>query len=181
MGCCELLSFLSIFGIQHNSLFIRLYAAPVVNCFHFWVSLGYNTTFLAPGYKVLMLWIAFIFEYLWDTTQQSTLMVICFIGCELLSFLSIFGIQHNHELSDFADYTVVNCFHFWVSLGYNTTSCKIICNSWPLWIAFIFEYLWDTTQHKNRIENLINSCELLSFLSIFGIQHNWNWMILCIP
>ena len=42
--CCELLSFFSIFGIQHNLFQIFFQPNAVVNCFHFSVSLGYNTT-----------------------------------------------------------------------------------------------------------------------------------------
>ena len=143
---CELLSFLSIFGIQHNQMEMQSKNMIVVNCFHFWVSLGYNTTWRFYFKQCSWLWIAFIFEYLWDTTQHYQVGYYCLSRCELLSFLSIFGIQHNHSRLFKRQWDVVNCFHFWVSLGYNTTS-EMTVKSWlSLWIAFIFEYLWDTTQ-----------------------------------
>ena len=142
------------------------------SCFHFWVSLRYNTTHRLVFLPRLQLWIAFIFEYLWDTTQSAPESALWCPGCELLSFLSIFGIQHNFDIVLLRHFLVVNCFHFWVSLGYNTMSCETICHLLSLWIAYIFEYLWDTTQWESGYYGLALSCELLSFLSIFGIQHN---------
>ena len=169
---CELLSFLSIFGIQHNRRCENFSVAVVVNCFHFWVSLGYNTTTSSHSLSQTVLWIAFIFEYLWDTTQLKANWTTTDTRCELLSFLSIFGIQHNtFNISNYF-FCVVNCFHFWVSLGYNTTSQIQVATVWKLWIAFIFEYLWDTTQLFLSGWHQSKCCELLSFLSIFGIQHN---------
>ena len=49
--------------------------------------------------------------------------IIDFVGvsCELLSFFSIFGIQNNSSRPSIQQATVVNCFHFSVSLGYKTT------------------------------------------------------------
>ena len=119
--CCELLSFFSIFGIQHNWNEQRKKRYYVVNCFHFSVSLGYNTTFWSLSIQLISLWIAFIFQYLWDTTQLSRIEGGKMKRCELLSFFSIFGIQHNGMKPNPAPLTVVNCFHFSVSLGYNTT------------------------------------------------------------
>ena len=169
---CELLSFLSIFGIQHNCETVGKGEDVVVNCFHFWVSLGYNTTHRFHCISSMLLWIAFIFEYLWDTTQQNIYRIAKLESCELLSFLSIFGIQHNPYLFPNQVIIVVNCFHFWVSLGYNTTRKQNSVDFRWLWIAFIFEYLWDTTQQTSMISRFQTCCELLSFLSIFGIQHN---------
>ena len=171
--CCELLSFLSIFGIQHNNRLRQDQPRKVVNCFHFWVSLGYNTTNCSKEIVSIMLWIAFIFEYLWDTTQPMVYYPTDLVGCELLSFLSIFGIQHNFCLYPSIRKSVVNCFHFWVSLGYNTTVYAYGYMLHRLWIAFIFEYLWDTTQPRTIWLCRLHCCELLSFLSIFGIQHNF--------
>ena len=122
----------------------------VVNCFHFSVSLGYKTTTAKPCANALLLWIAFIFQYLWDTKQQKigsdTLLSqlwIAFIfqylwdtkqhsvvdieksiSCELLSFFSIFGIQNNISGVINIFELVVNCFHFSVSLGYKTTQAN---------------------------------------------------------
>ena len=169
---CELLSFFSIFGIQHNFRQIGSIAPAVVNCFHFSVSLGYNTTFYVNNHLPQMLWIAFIFQYLWDTTQHRDLTSLLKVGCELLSFFSIFGIQHNICIRKVFCNHVVNCFHFSVSLGYNTTFVFTLYDIPPLWIAFIFQYLWDTTQHNAYHAGLLLGCELLSFFSIFGIQHN---------
>ena len=148
---CELLSFFSIFGIQHNLPLITGESLSVVNCFHFSVSLGYNTTCLLQMWPGHQLWIAFIFQYLWDTTQLLTQSFPSLSRCELLSFFSIFGIQHNRWYCfNFCSH-VVNCFHFSVSLGYNTTiKDKYYLDLW-LWIAFIFQYLWDTTQHVDII------------------------------
>ncbi len=143
-----------------------------MNCFHFWVSLGYNTTASINLSSNSSLWIAFIFEYLWDTTQPTTRRGCCVLSCELLSFLSIFGIQHNKRSLSISNCSVVNCFHFWVSLGYNTTPQYCYLQGSLLWIAFIFEYLWDTTQLICSVLIMPLCCELLSFLSIFGIQHN---------
>ena len=42
-------------------------------------------------------------------------------SCELLSFFSIFGIQNNRKDRRNEIISVVNCFHFSVSLGYKTT------------------------------------------------------------
>ena len=169
-----------------------------MNCFHFSVSLGYKTTFWNSFNSIISLWIAFIFQYLWDTKQLSEIqrpdwswLWIAFIfqylwdtkqrmiavwfktyRCELLSFFSIFGIQNNGQKIQVVDESVVNCFHFSVSLGYKTT---IIVNSNPaqqLWIAFIFQYLWDTKQQKIKKLEITTRCELLSFFSIFGIQNN---------
>ena len=125
-----------------------------------------------------MLWIAFIFQYLWDTKQLLLNLKKSTISCELLSFFSIFGIQNNNFLPDFVKYFVVNCFHFSVSLGYKTTEeLKRLLLLW-LWIAFIFQYLWDTKQQLFLPINLKLGCELLSFFSIFGIQNNWNFSYL---
>ena len=170
--CCELLSFFSIFGIQNNM--VELYNAKtnVVNCFHFSVSLGYKTTATVQKDLKGVLWIAFIFQYLWDTKQHAVSHGVPSHGCELLSFFSIFGIQNNgiSEI-DIINY-VVNCFHFSVSLGYKTTTINNSFFFATLWIAFIFQYLWDTKQRKWSNERVVWGCELLSFFSIFGIQNN---------
>ena len=147
---CELLSFFSIFGIQNNEGTIETIFPEVVNCFHFSVSLGYKTTFLNFVIRSSRLWIAFIFQYLWDTKQHPIIYCDIPYSCELLSFFSIFGIQNNIFLHQHQSQRVVNCFHFSVSLGYKTTAV----NSWTLfgelWIAFIFQYLWDTKQRFSR-------------------------------
>ena len=169
---CELLSFFSIFGIQHNSIIGGSVKSLVVNCFHFSVSLGYNTTPAKCKDCKFMLWIAFIFQYLWDTTQPRRAICPAEQSCELLSFFSIFGIQHNDWSRDKRPFSVVNCFHFSVSLGYNTTYGLPLRPLHLLWIAFIFQYLWDTTQPQITASQRDLRCELLSFFSIFGIQHN---------
>ena len=143
-----------------------------MNCFHFSVSLGYKTTTVIVFWFDFLLWIAFIFQYLWDTKQLSSGSCKLFSSCELLSFFSIFGIQNNAYPEDVKAYTVVNCFHFSVSLGYKTTAFEKGCKSPELWIAFIFQYLWDTKQLNQWKIPLHSSCELLSFFSIFGIQNN---------
>ena len=143
-----------------------------MNCFHFSVSLRYNTTLTILRPKKSLLWIAFIFQYLWDTTQPNLFAPSTAAGCELLSFFSIFGIQHNEKNFNRSATLVVNCFHFSVSLGYNTTTQKKTLEKLKLWIAFIFQYLWDTTQLLTSLNRHVDSCELLSFFSIFGIQHN---------
>ena len=143
---CELLSFFCIFEIQHNTRNYWRYVMPVVNCFHFSVSLRYNTTYDGYYYCTTKLWIAFIFLYLWDTTQPKF-------------------IWYNNK-------TVVNCFHFSVSLRYNTTMPHAKQITVLLWIAFIFLYLWDTTQLPFSSVESKNCCELLSFFCIFEIQHN---------
>ena len=147
---CELLSFFSIFGIQNNSFKNGALVFTVVNCFHFSVSLGYKTTASCLHPFKLLLWIAFIFQYLWDTKQLLPLILEDKHCCELLSFFSIFGIQNNSEPQGAVYYAVVNCFHFSVSLGYKTTEGLMFINSTLLWIAFIFQYLWDTKQ-QNRL------------------------------
>ena len=119
--CCELLSFFSIFGIQNNFTLKRFHCSPVVNCFHFSVSLGYKTTCISVKTIYNELWIAFIFQYLWDTKQPPMWKSDQFCCCELLSFFSIFGIQNNNENYHKHLFLVVNCFHFSVSLGYKTT------------------------------------------------------------
>ena len=144
----------------------------VVNCFHFSVSLGYKTTENVRYLIGFLLWIAFIFQYLWDTKQQRTAVSLALNGCELLSFFSIFGIQNNWSYFSSTAVNVVNCFHFSVSLGYKTTYLATQLLSFLLWIAFIFQYLWDTKQPLNKIALAVSSCELLSFFSIFGIQNN---------
>jgi len=169
---CELLSFLSIFEIWHNKLFFRELNLFVVNCFHFWVSLRYDTTCKAYWNSGVPLWIAFIFEYLWDMTQLNKLLIVCYFSCELLSFLSIFEIWHNPGTIKQITKIVVNCFHFWVSLRYDTTERYLMDMLCLLWIAFIFEYLWDMTQHLRMLCHPSWRCELLSFLSIFEIWHN---------
>ena len=118
---CELLSFFSIFGIQNNQTNSENFNSLVVNCFHFSVSLGYKTTWIFNKAKYMLLWIAFIFQYLWDTKQRFCSTVHYGISCELLSFFSIFGIQNNSPLQEVKGQLVVNCFHFSVSLGYKTT------------------------------------------------------------
>ena len=126
-----------------------------MNCFHFSVSLGYKTTLLLFWSWELLLWIAFIFQYLWDTKQ------LCILNPCIKS--------------------VVNCFHFSVSLGYKTTLTLVLQYVAELWIAFIFQYLWDTKQQKSICFCKFRRCEVLSFFSIFGIQNNsilqvLNWM-----
>ena len=118
---CELLSFFSIFGIQNNLIVQKLQTPTVVNCFHFSVSLGYKTTNEFQKRNTVVLWIAFIFQYLWDTKQPASAFASWAISCELLSFFSIFGIQNNYYVIYKINFTVVNCFHFSVSLGYKTT------------------------------------------------------------
>ena len=169
---CELLSFFSIFGIQNNTTWSDRMLVKVVNCFHFSVSLGYKTTVEYNKKIGGVLWIAFIFQYLWDTKQQKWDILTRRLRCELLSFFSIFGIQNNYIEKFLFINIVVNCFHFSVSLGYKTTSSKILCDVPVLWIAFIFQYLWDTKQRKDRTHQRRRRCELLSFFSIFGIQNN---------
>ena len=143
-----------------------------MNCFHFSVSLGYKTTFPFSVCISASLWIAFIFQYLWDTKQLLTIDDKTANCCELLSFFSIFGIQNNSASISCARFLVVNCFHFSVSLGYKTTLQIILIEFPQLWIAFIFQYLWDTKQLKESFREFVYSCELLSFFSIFGIQNN---------
>ena len=169
---CELLSFFSIFGIQNNYIAIQIEQLSVVNCFHFSVSLGYKTTEkdFYSFHKVL--WIAFIFQYLWDTKQRQATISKTPTGCELLSFFSIFGIQNNNSPILHPYQYVVNCFHFSVSLGYKTTFLLLCLILNVLWIAFIFQYLWDTKQHELIFSGCQYRCELLSFFSIFGIQNN---------
>ena len=169
---CELLSFFSIFGIQNNFVFFFTLQSAVVNCFHFSVSLGYKTTDATSTRSVAVLWIAFIFQYLWDTKQQKNDSLNITRSCELLSFFSIFGIQNNAIDYDGEVVSVVNCFHFSVSLGYKTTTAETARVSAELWIAFIFQYLWDTKQLHYPWIIYTDSCELLSFFSIFGIQNN---------
>ena len=170
---CELLSFFSIFGIQNNLLIMASSIMFVVNCFHFSVSLGYKTTHMGYTRQTVELWIAFIFQYLWDTKQPLYFPSNLSNRCELLSFFSIFGIQNNTSLESKAVSPVVNCFHFSVSLGYKTTLRYIVTIISLLWIAFIFQYLWDTKQLFGDLKNRKTGCELLSFFSIFGIQNNY--------
>ena len=145
---------------------------PVVNCFHFSVSLGYTTTKTNFTLYCSWLWIAFIFQYLWDTQQLAIPMYATASCCELLSFFSIFGIHNNETKKVIIPGFVVNCFHFSVSLGYTTTCSFGYVTRSMLWIAFIFQYLWDTQQLKIRKESIPICCELLSFFSIFGIHNN---------
>ena len=114
----------------------------------------------------------FIFQYLWDTKQQIKFLALILVSCELLSFFSIFGIQNNNASGKVKSSVVVNCFHFSVSLGYKTTFVKFLRKFLVLWIAFIFQYLWDTKQPCNQLQVILVRCELLSFFSIFGIQNN---------
>ena len=174
---CELLSFFSIFGIQNNYRYKCSASVLVVNCFHFSVSLGYKTTQFRYLLDTLLLWIAFIFQYLWDTKQRLIYCLSFVFCCELLSFFSIFGIQNNNNSRKRVRHTVVNCFHFSVSLGYKTTLLWFLYFQIPLWIAFIFQYLWDTKQLRQRIIAVLICCELLSFFSIFGIQNNWRFLL----
>ena len=167
-----MLSFFSIFGIQNNYSSLCSFGRVVVNCFHFSVSLGYKTTLQRTSKMYSLLWIAFIFQYLWDTKQQSRLHSVTAERCELLSFFSIFGIQNNLDSFRMTNYVVVNCFHFSVSLGYKTTNNEFFTCHRLLWIAFIFQYLWDTKQHLFANCIFDRCCELLSFFSIFGIQNN---------
>ena len=120
----------------------------------------------------MKLWIAFIFQYLWDTKQHPTAFASASNSCELLSFFSIFGIQNNCNNIDDIENIVVNCFHFSVSLGYKTTILWFFIKVMLLWIAFIFQYLWDTKQPLTLPYQQTHRCELLSFFSIFGIQNN---------
>ena len=170
---CELLSFFSIFGIQNNHVCGVAYKKKVVNCFHFSVSLGYKTTYWRFVKTTTLLWIAFIFQYLWDTKQLISLWREGLKCCELLSFFSIFGIQNNYKYQSTINTLVVNCFHFSVSLGYKTTIVVNIHHISWLWIAFIFQYLWDTKQPGKTRTEKFTCCELLSFFSIFGIQNNF--------
>ena len=143
-----------------------------MNCFHFSVSLGYKTTYFWLIKSTTSLWIAFIFQYLWDTKQLANWRTASVLRCELLSFFSIFGIQNNCIPVRLWWSDVVNCFHFSVSLGYKTTvSVHQYDRDW-LWIAFIFQYLWDTKQPCWKHHWCCWCCELLSFFSIFGIQNN---------
>ena len=145
-----MLSFFSIFGIQNNYLCGIFWNIGVVNCFHFSVSLGYKTTILRDSLNLPVLWIAFIFQYLWDTKQRFYINHLCMFSCELLSFFSIFGIQNNAVMNLINGKAVVNCFHFSVSLGYKTTALFISDSAIELWIAFIFQYLWDTKQQMKH-------------------------------
>ena len=151
-----------------------------MNCFHFSVSLGYTTTEKQEKSKRFLLWIAFIFQYLCDTQQPCSILGRIGSGCELLSFFSIFGIHNNKIYSSINWIYVVNCFHFSVSLGYTTTCESKELNDCKLWIAFIFQYLWDTQQLLPLYFRLPFSCELLSFFSIFGIHNNSiGYILLC--
>ena len=151
---CELLSFIRIFEIQHNSSATLFKTSAVVNCFHLSVSLRYNTTPLADSILIFGLWIAFIYPYLWDTTQLKVSRSEKICRCELLSFIRIFEIQHNQNLSLPPSANVVNCFHLSVSLRYNTTTLGNYVLSTGLWIAFIYPYLWDTTQRTLSLDRI---------------------------
>ena len=173
---CELLSFISIFGIHNNSVITLPWNGSVVNCFHLSVSLGYTTTVFINSKTLLPLWIAFIYQYLWDTQQRGNKIIIHSSCCELLSFISIFGIHNNIKSKSGVLVWVVNCFHLSVSLGY-TTTCSWLSKPWSrLWIAFIYQYLWDTQQLTAFITPWWCRCELLSFISIFGIHNNLNFL-----
>ena len=143
-----------------------------MNCFHFSVSLRYTTTVLNLKPWNNVLWIAFIFQYLWDTQQHKIFNILFYFCCELLSFFSIFEIHNNLYRWQRSYSSVVNCFHFSVSLRYTTTNAFESLLPCVLWIAFIFQYLWDTQQHLLVYITFIYSCELLSFFSIFEIHNN---------
>ncbi len=66
----------------------------------------------------------------------------------------------------------MNCFHLSVSLGYTTTPLFMQLVQYTLWIAFIYPYLWDTQQPITCLFFPMYSCELLSFIRIFGIHNN---------
>ena len=167
-----MLSFFSIFEIRHNQIVKISGNTAVVNCFHFSVSLRYDTTSEQSWQTIHLLWIAFIFQYLWDTTQPNQPKNKARKSCELLSFFSIFEIRHNYNALKLICRSVVNCFHFSVSLRYDTTCSVFLSPIMMLWIAFIFQYLWDTTQHPWKKRRCTTRCELLSFFSIFEIRHN---------
>ena len=167
-----MLSFFNIFGILHNHNYVWKLEFQVVNCFHFSISLGYYTTIGLNLKTPLQLWIAFIFQYLWDITQRSLSLLEATDSCELLSFFNIFGILHNNLVWWWLTRRVVNCFHFSISLGYYTTGVDRKRTQQKLWIAFIFQYLWDITQRRQELQKKSFSCELLSFFNIFGILHN---------
>ena len=172
LNSCELLSFFSIFGIHNNATPCNALPVAVVNCFHFSVSLGYTTTVQINITSWTLLWIAFIFQYLWDTQQLNSKLAQRKNSCELLSFFSIFGIHNNVIFNCLLIRFVVNCFHFSVSLGYTTTKWYDSSYRRLLWIAFIFQYLWDTQQPTFLNLFFASCCELLSFFSIFGIHNN---------
>ena len=167
-----MLSFFSIFEIHNNRNGNVPQQDHVVNCFHFSVSLRYTTTGSFFNYISMELWIAFIFQYLWDTQQQSVIILQSNSRCELLSFFSIFEIHNNSPFFMASSVLVVNCFHFSVSLRYTTTFEGKWLESFGLWIAFIFQYLWDTQQQFKSVQMKRQSCELLSFFSIFEIHNN---------
>ena len=147
-----------------------------MNCFHFSVSLRYTTTLLLLHCILLLLWIAFIFQYLWDTQQHQLQIRNCEQSCELLSFFSIFEIHNNQAIYYSFLKLVVNCFHFSVSLRYTTTKPSAGFNQISLWIAFIFQYLWDTQQLLWSLYDKFHCCELLSFFSIFEIHNNFHFV-----
>ena len=147
--CCELLSFFSIFEIHNNSIVANPRTQAVVNCFHFSVSLRYTTTVQMVKHLPHLLWIAFIFQYLWDTQQLIFYGIYLIYSCELLSFFSIFEIHNNKLAAVNLNGIVVNCFHFSVSLRYTTTAGRPLKKAISLWIAFIFQYLWDTQQPRS--------------------------------
>ena len=141
--------------------------------FHFSVSLGYKTTFPLILKSKPSLWIAlatpnrlafplldFIFQYLWDTKQHSFSIPPKSFSCELLSFFSIFGIQNNRKIFVNVFTGVVNCF------GYAESPCFPFAR-----FHFSVSLGYKTTRKIKRFER--QSCELLSFFSIFGIQNNW--------
>ena len=65
------------------------------------------------------MWIAFIFQYLWDTKQLAQLKGIEPGCCELLSFFSIFGIQNN-KLLDKEQITPINK-KLWAAYDYHSS------------------------------------------------------------
>ena len=130
-----------------------------MNCFHFSVSLRYTTTDDIFFIFRSRLWIAFIFQYLWDTQQRQPRQKRLQYRCELLSFFSIFEIHNNLIVVYKCTSVVVNCFHFSVSLRYTTTSGESKNTGTMLWIAFIFQYLWDTQQQicvLNCLRSVVN-------------------------
>ena len=144
---CELLSIIGIFDILNNikrklMLFVQLWIA--FNYWYLWYS-EQHQRLIQGDYarcellsiigifdilnntkrnqlRIILLWIAFNYWYLWYSEQPDGDNPLHRIRCELLSIIGIFDILNNPILLNSQATSVVNCFQLLVSLIFWTTT-----------------------------------------------------------
>ena len=143
---------------------IMAYKLKVVNCFQICIFVSDDTADRGYQGNENQLWIAFKFVSLYRMTQLRPIFSLSVLCCELLSNLYLCIGWHSCTWRRCCVQGVVNCFQICIFVSDDTAFFLHLCDSIVLWIAFKFVSLYRMTQQLSVIDQLRQSCELLSNL-----------------